>query len=95
MQYASYAFRRLLKAYGILGSMSRKGECWDNAVVESFFGTLKSERIFWRDYQTRQQARNDVVDYIAMFYNPLRLHSYLDYKSPDQYEWTAQWAKVA
>ncbi len=67
----------------------------DNAVVESFFGTLKSERVFWQDYQTRQQARNDVVDYIAMFYNPLRLHSYLDYKSPDQYEWTAQWAKVA
>jgi len=75
--------------------MSRKGDCWDNAVVESFFGTLKSECVFWQDYQTRQQARNDVVDYIAMFYNPLRLHSYLDYESPDQYEWTAQWAKVA
>ena len=91
----SSAFRRLLKAHGILGSMSRKGDCWDNAVVESFFGTLKSERVFWQDYQTRAQARNDIVDYIAMFYNPLRLHSYLDYKSPDQYEWTAQWAKVA
>jgi transposase InsO family protein len=65
-----------------------------NAVVESFFGTLKSERVYWQDYQTRQQARNDIVDYIAMFNNPLRLHSYLDYKSPDQYEWTIQWAKV-
>jgi putative transposase len=95
VQYASLAFRRLLKTHGILGSMSRKGDCWDNAVVESFFGTLKSERVSWQDYQTRHQARDDVVDYIAMFYNPLRLHSYLDYKSPDQYEWTAQWDKVA
>ncbi len=95
VQYASHAFRRLLKTHGMLGSMSRKGDCWDNAVVESFFGTLKSEHVSWQDYQTRHQARNDVVDYIAMFYNPLRLHSYLDYKSPDQYEWTAQWDKVA
>ena len=48
MQYASHAFRRLLKAHGIEGSMSRKGDCWDNAVVESFFGSLKSERVQWR-----------------------------------------------
>lgn len=95
VQYASHAFRRLLQTHGALGSMSRKGDCWDNAVVESFFGTLKSECVFWQDYQTRQQARDDVVDYIAMFYNPLRLHSYLDYRSPDQYERTAQWANVA
>jgi len=95
VQYASRAFRKLLKVHGILGSMSRKGDCWDNAVVESFFGSLKSERLFWQHYPTRQAAQNDIVDYIAMFYNPLRLHSYLDYKSPDQYEWEAQWKKAS
>ncbi len=67
VQYASRAFRRLLKAYGIEGSMSRKGDCWDNAVVESFFGSLKSERVHWRSYQTREEARRDIVDYIVMF----------------------------
>ena len=95
VQYASRVFRKLLKVHGVLGSMSRKGECWDNAVVESFFGSLKSERLFWQHYPSRQTAQNDIVDYIAMFYNPLRLHSYLDYKSPDQYEWEAQWKKAA
>jgi putative transposase len=95
VQYASRAFRKLLKAHGILGSMSRKADCWDNAVVESFFGSLKSERLFWQHYPTRQAAQNDIVDYIAMFYNPLRLHSYLEYKSPDQYEWEAQWKKAS
>jgi transposase InsO family protein len=53
----SAAFRSLLKAHGIAGSMRRKGDCWDNAVVESFFGSLKSERVQWRSYQTREQAR--------------------------------------
>lgn len=56
VQYASRAFRRLLKAQGIEGSMSRKRDCWDNAVVESFFGSLKSERVHWRNYQTREEA---------------------------------------
>ena len=85
-QYASHAFRRLLKAHGILGSMSRKGNCWDNAVVESFFGSLKQERVHWRHYQTRYEAQQDILDYISMFYNSYRLHSYLGYKSPNQYE---------
>ena len=95
VQYASRAFRKLLKVHGILGSMSRKGDCWDNAVVESFFGSLKSERLFWQHYPSRQAAQNDIVDYIAMFYNPLRLHSYLEYKSPDQYECEVQWKKAS
>ena len=95
VQYASQAFRKLLKAHSILGSMSRKGDCWDNAVVESFFGSLKCERLFWQHYPTRQAAQNDIVDYIAMFYNPLRLHSYLEYKSPDQYECEVQWKKAS
>ena len=85
-QYASHAFRRLLKAHGILGSMSRKGDCWDNAVVESFFGSLKQERVHWRHYQSRYEAQQDILDYISMFYNSYRLHSYLDYRSPNQYE---------
>ena len=85
-QYASKAFRRLLKAHGVQGSMSRKGDCWDNAVVESFFGSLKQERVQWRHYQTRFEAQQDILDYIAMFYNPHRLHSYLGYKSPNEYE---------
>ena len=85
-QYASKAFRRLLKAHGLQGSMSRRGNCWDNAVVESFFGSLKQERVQWCSYQTRYEAQQDVLNYIAMFYNPSRLHSYLDDISPNDFE---------
>ena len=85
-QYASKDYRRLLKAHGFVGSMSRKGDCWDNAVAESFFGSLKQERVHWRNYQTRLDAQQDVLNYISMFYNSHRLHSYLDYMSPNQYE---------
>ena len=95
VQYASHAFRRLLKAHGIEGSMSRKGDCWDNAVVESFFGTLKSERVHWRSYQSRDEARADIVEYITMFYNSWRLHSYLGYQSPDEFERNGQLANAA
>lgn len=91
-QYASKDYRRLLKAHGFEGSMSRKGDCWDNAVVESFFGSLKQERVQWRHYQTRRDAHQDVLNYITMFYNSHRLHSYLDYMSPNQYE--AEMAKL-
>ena len=82
-QYASKAYRRLLKKNGFVGSMSRKGDCWDNSVAESFFASLKKERIHWRSYQTRFEAQQDVLDYITMFYNSRRLHSYLGYVSPD------------
>ena len=85
-QYASHKFRKLLKSNGFRGSMSRKGDCWDNAVVESFFGRLKSERVQWKSYQTRQEAQQDILNYITMFYNNIRLHSYLGYKSPNQFE---------
>ena len=85
-QYASQAFRRLLKAHGIQGSMSRKGDCWDNAVVESFFGSLKQERVQWKNYQTRYEAQQDILEYISMFYNSERLHSYLGYMSPNDFE---------
>jgi len=95
VQYASHAFRKLLTAHGIEGSMSRKGDCWDNAVVESFFGSLKSERVLWRSYQSRQEARADIAEYITMFYNSRRLHSYLDYQSPDEFERNGQLANAA
>tara|TARA_B100000212_G_scaffold230903_1_gene175501 strand:- start:218 stop:895 length:678 start_codon:yes stop_codon:yes gene_type:complete len=85
-QYASRQFRQLLAQYKVTGSMSRKGDCWDNAVVESFFGTLKQERVQWRHYQSRHEAQQDILQYITMFYNSQRMHSYLDYKSPNQYE---------
>jgi len=85
-QYASKRFKAFLKKHGIRGSMSRKGDCWDNSVVESFFGTLKRERVHWRDYATRDEAYRDVLNYITMFYNSERLHSYLDYVSPNTYE---------
>jgi len=85
-QYAGKRYRRLLKAHGFVGSMSRKGNCWDNAVAESFFGSLKQERVQWRHYQSRYEAQQDVLDYISMFYNSYRLHSYLGYRSPCQFE---------
>ena len=85
-QYASKDYRRLLKAHDFEGSMSRKGDCWDNAVVESFFGSLKQERVQWQNYQTRYEAQQDVLEYITMWYNSRRLHSYLGYKSPNEYE---------
>jgi putative transposase len=85
-QYASKAFRALLKTHGIKGSMSRKGDCWDNAVVESFFGSLKQERVHWRHYQSRCEAQQDILNYISVFYNNYRLHSTLGYVSPMQYE---------
>jgi putative transposase len=86
VQYASHQYRRLLKLNGFIGSMSKKGCCWDNAVAESFFGSLKQERVHWRNYQTRYEAQQDVLNYITMWYNSQRLHSYLNYQSPNDYE---------
>ena len=88
-QYCSHDFQRLLTRYGMRSSMSRKGDCWDNAVAESFFGTLKTEQVFGVIYATRDQARRELVDYIEMFYNSNRRHSYLNYMSPMECE--RQW----
>lgn len=85
-QYASHAYQSELKKHGMICSMSGKGDCWDNAVVERFFRSLKTERTNHRVYATRAVARRDVVDYIEMFYNSQRLHSYLGYQSPNEYE---------
>jgi transposase InsO family protein len=89
-QYASHAYRELLADHGIECSMSGKGECLDKAVAERFFGSLKRERTSKRYSRTRQEARDDVIDYIEMFYNSWRKHSYLGYVSPNEYEKIAQ-----
>ena len=86
VQYASHQYRRLLKQHGFVGSMSKKGCCWDNAVAESFFGSLKQERVHWRNYRTRYETQQDVLNYITMWYNSQRLHSYIDYQSPNDFE---------
>lgn len=85
-QYTSDDFQQLLKSQNITCSMSRRGECWDNAAMESFFSTLKTERCMRTVYRTREEARADVFDYIERFYNPFRKHSKLNYLSPVQFE---------
>jgi transposase InsO family protein len=85
-QYASYAYQDLLKRYGMRASMSRSGNCYDNAFMESFFGTLKTEWVHERRYRTRQEARLSIFEYVEMFYNRIRRHSSLGYRSPEQYE---------
>ena len=86
VQYASNEFQALLKTNGIQCSMSQKGDCWDNAVAESFFHTLKVELIHGKTYITRQEAKTAIFEYIEGFYNRQRRHSYLGYLSPDEYE---------
>jgi putative transposase len=86
IQYTSEDFQRLLSAHGIACSMSRRGDCWDNAAMESFFSSLKTERTSRRRYVSRDEARADVFDYIERFYNPRRRHSKLGYVSPVDYE---------
>jgi len=86
MLYATGSYLGLIKQYGIVRSMSRKGNCYDNAVVESFFSSLKNEIIHHRDYHTREQARTDIFEYVELFYNRRRIHQSLDYLTPMKYE---------
>lgn len=86
IQYASFEYRSLLRANNFCQSMSRKGNCYDNAIVESFMHTLKVECVHQRKYQSRSEARRDIADYIENFYNTKRMHSSLDYLSPVEYE---------
>jgi putative transposase len=85
-QYTSDDFQRVLAAQGIVCSMSRRGDCWDNAAMESFFSTLKTERVSRTIDTSRDQARADVFDYVERFYNPRRRHSTLQYLSPMRFE---------
>jgi putative transposase len=84
-QYACHKYRKQLKRYHMVPSMSRKGDCWDNAPTERFFRSLKSERLYDCRFVTRQAAKMEVLDYIS-YYNSIRLHSTLGYKSPIEYE---------
>lgn len=84
-QYASNRYKEILKRNGILQSMSRKGNCYDNACAESFFSTLKTELIQGKRYKTREEAKLDVTDYIETFYNSKRVHSSLGYMSPNEF----------
>lgn len=85
-QYASAAYQALLARHGLVCSMSRKGNCWDNAPMESFFHSLKVEELARRTFETRAAARQAVFTYIEVWYNRQRLHSTLGYRSPEQYE---------
>lgn len=89
-QFTSYEWRSFLKDHNLEASMSRRGNCYDNAVAESFFASLKTERIRRKTYKTRQDARQDVFDYIEMFYNPRRRHAKNGMLSPIDYEMAAQ-----
>jgi len=85
-QYASNKFQSMLLAKNLTPSMSRKGNCWDNAPTESFFHSLKTELVYFENYRTREEAKKSIFEYIEVFYNRQRLHSSLNYKSPVDYE---------
>ena len=86
VQYACKSYRNLLSRLGFVQSMSRKGNCWDNAPMESFFDTLKTELVYHEDYKTRAEARLSIFDYIETFYNNIRLQERLGYLSPNDFE---------
>ena len=85
-QYASQAHRDILNEHGIIQSMSRKGNCWDNSVAESFFHTLKTELTHHINYTTREEAKQSIFEYIETYYNRKRLHSANDYLAPEVFE---------
>jgi putative transposase len=89
-QCSSEQFQRLMTDHGVICSMSRSGNAWDNAAMESFFSSLKTERVARKAYRTRDQARADVFDHIERFYNPRRRHSTIGYLSPMQVEQLAE-----
>jgi len=92
-QYTSKEFKELTAKYGIRLSMSGKGHCYDNAVAESFFHTLKTEHTNFHKYKIREEAKNSIFEYIEVFYNRQRAHSTTEYLSPEEYE--KQWRRMA
>jgi putative transposase len=85
-QYAAYEYQAVLARHGIIPSMSRRGQCWDNALMESFFHTLKTEHVYHEHFVTRDEARASVFEWIEVFYNRLRMHSAIGFVSPECYE---------
>ena len=94
VQYACNGFTKVLKKHGIIQSMSRKGNCWDNAVAESFFSILKSELVYQTNFYNKQDALQKVFEYIEIYYNRQRKHSTIGYMNPSQYE-DQFWKKCA
>lgn len=90
VQYACNDYQKALAKRGMKCSMSRKGDCWDNSVAESFFSTLKKELVYRKKFATREQARREIFDFIEVFYNRQRMHSYLGYQSPAEFEGEAK-----
>jgi transposase InsO family protein len=89
VQYSSDVYRSILARHGFHQSMSRKGNCWDNAPMESFFKTMKVELIYpQKQYQSRQEAATGIFEYIEIYYNRQRMHSALNYQSPEEFEAT-------
>ena len=86
VQYASEAYRSFLERHDLVASMSRTGNCYDNALMESFFGTFKTELVYLEDYATREQARRSIFEYVEVFYNRQRRHSAIGYQSPEAFE---------
>lgn len=86
IQYSSGLYLQLLERHGVERSMSRKGNCYDNAVVESFFSSLKNELVHGRDYHAREEAKMEIFKYIELFYNRQRLHQSLGYQTPAEYD---------
>ena len=86
VQYACSGFRAELHKYGFVQSMSRKGDCWDNAVAESFFKTLKTELVYLKKFSTRAQAKRAILEYIEGYYNRRRRHATLNYRTPVAFE---------
>ncbi len=86
VQYASSDYQNLLNQYNMIGSMSRKGNCYDNACIESFHGILKRELVYQTQYKTREQAKKSLFEYIEFFYNSKRIHSTLEYFTPNEFE---------
>jgi putative transposase len=85
-QYAAHEYQRRLWRYGMTCSMSRRGQCWDNALMESFFHTLKTEHVYHERFTTRQQAKSSVFEWIEVFYNRQRMHSAIGFVSPECYQ---------
>ena len=83
-QYCSREYRNILEKYGFQGSMSKRGDCYDNAPIESFWGILKNELVHHYNYQTREEAKADIIKYIELFYNQRRIQKGLDFKTPNQ-----------
>ena len=86
VQYACKAYQEMLKKHGMVCSMSKKGDPWDNSVAESFFCTLKKELVYRKKFATREQSRREIFNFIEVFYNRQRMHSYLGYRSPEEFE---------